>query len=726
MPAISLDHLVRERATNAQLDVLTGSVLGIDVDHYLRRLVSRSRSPLFTPWGGVGQALFKLVSEDLAVLKRADIEPFFVFSGRYTASNPAARTQALSQIERKRSEDTISQFSNLTTPQDLAPSLLQYLRRHGYGFIVAPYFSGAQLTYMLNTTQHVDAIFTSADTLVLGADRVIIDIHFNAGRITFVDKNVVLGAQLGGISEDQFLDAYLFAGNQHLPIVPILEQNPPAEFSPFRFRAAADVVRQNRTGYQALHNNPMLDKRPQYMQQWQRARALLRHHPFLNKDGNLELLHSEDAPSDMTEVLGLRLPRELYYYLSRGLIASDVVNAISTSNWRENQPLDGGETLEYRKLLDSLYDVRAQCVDLLIGGRILHNYFNKRRVTTRLFFENDRDLKRSQQSSTPDVTKYQQPIEPLDTPVHSKLKSWRVPADFLQKYSKSKRTDFGSLLHILEDPLAVEATRKPSTEPITSQVQLEMNSAYRLLQLRGYISDEHELTSWGQALLKALDRASAELSAEVFLSVELLRLRAVRFDDYSQTYAAAIAYDPSGTSPPAQADPQALILPRICALATLRQNDAPWQGPLDRNVLVAFTITDALRKSIADLFDMIRVSMLVRGEVKRDDSTLALLDKALNPFRRESGDAGLAVYAKKYFDLLAQSPPAKSPIFDQLKHLFPTTINGKDDLIAGLQIWDAVHAAVTQATQQGIMGKVEKDKFEKTQSWLVSRRPETV
>lgn len=756
MPGISLDHFTRERGSVTQLEALSGSVLGIEVDHYLRRLIPRSRSPLYTPWAGVSQVLYKSLSEDLSVLKRLDIEPFFVFTGLQIPQQVnadldkrfSARTGALSNLEKRRNEDSMAVFSGLALPGDLAPAMMKYLRQQQIGFLVAPFFAGPQLTYMLNTAKHIDAVYAAPDSLVFGIERLIIDITFAAGRFTFIDRSIVL-AQLGnGITDDQFLDAYLFSGNEFINMVPILEQAPPAEYSPFRIRAAADVVKQNRSGFQALHNNPILEKKPGYMRQWQKVRALFRHHPYLDRDGDLSLLKADDSPNDLTEALGLRLPRELFYYLSRGLIEPEIVNAVSSFIWREYMPLDGGETREYKQLLDSLYEIRVQCIDLLMGGQILHNYYKTRQVVTKLYYEHNKDNSRNLPRNTPEIQHFHQPIEKLDEPLHNQLKTWRLGPDFLQKYGRSKSRDVQSLLHILQDPIAVEASRTSGstggggpTAPMGSEVELDINVTYRLLYLRGYITKEHELSHWGLALLKALERVPAELGTETLLAVELLKLRSIKFEDFSVVY-------PPGTPGDAKLpplDPQAKILPRIAAFVQLRQNDAPWQGPVDRNTLVAHSMADALRRTLAGLYDMIRLSLLLRAEAKRTPAVLEALARIENPFRRRVPDAGMAVCMKRYFDYLSPSAPGAADasgdaaakgatgggeitvdsvvVFEKLKNAFPTAVDLTADVGNAFKVWDAVHAAVGHAVQAGVMGNVEKEKFERTQTWLVSRRP---
>ena len=61
---------------------------------------------------------------------------------------------------------------------------------------------------------------------------------------------------------------------------------------------------------------------------------------------------------------------------------------------------------------------------------------------------------------------------------------------------------------------------------LSSQDEILSNVFWRFLQLRGYITEKHELTPWGESLnqaLSVLDPAD-NLEEAIFLAIELLRL----------------------------------------------------------------------------------------------------------------------------------------------------------------------------------------------------------
>lgn len=668
MPAVSLDFLVREKACTTTLSAIKGCVLGIEVDHYLRRTIQFCKTPLSTPWGGVSPLLYKLVREDLAVLQQAKIKPFFVFSGLvvpqdYNASHEVrayARSQALESLESRRDEETLAAFAALVRPAELSAGLMAFFKQEAISFIVAPYFANAQLCAMAkgelegkSEIPDLDCVYASADALVFGIERLILDIAFQQGRMSYCERSVVLQQGLGGLTDDQFLDAFLFAGNDYCSLVPILLRHNPPEMTSLRIRAAADVVRQNRTGFQAIEGNPLLESDPTYVERWLRARVLFKHHPVMLWKGDVILLNAKDAPVGTAEVVGPRLPREVYYYLSRGIIASDILNILLSGKWQETTPLDAGETKEYRTLLDALSDHRIQCIDLLTADKALHMYFKKKSVYPVLYH---------------DRTQFPLQIERLETPLRAGLQKWSIDAGFMKKHKIADPSSLQSLLAALEDPSAVKDSLQPAKKLI-SLPEVRATVMYRFLELRSYIFPDHTLSGWGRALLGALRVAEPQLAIPICTSFELLKVRAIKFEAFSKQYPAP-ASNLSVNDPTGELYPDARNMARLAALLPLSQREVPWQGALDRNMLVAFGIARAMQTVLAQLYDMVQISLLLGGQVQRDDAILQALSSSQRPFQ-VSHDAGLAIYAKQWFGLLS-SGTSTADVKDIMRQRFST------------------------------------------------------
>lgn len=61
---------------------------------------------------------------------------------------------------------------------------------------------------------------------------------------------------------------------------------------------------------------------------------------------------------------------------------------------------------------------------------------------------------------------------------------------------------------------------------LSSQDEVLSNVFWRFLQLRGYINEKHELTSWGHCLERALSALNPadDIEEPIFLAIEMVRL----------------------------------------------------------------------------------------------------------------------------------------------------------------------------------------------------------
>jgi hypothetical protein len=105
----------------------------------------------------------------------------------------------------------------------------------------------------------------------------------------------------------------------------------------------------------------------------------------LTDEGQVRPLNAEHAPNDIHELVGYRLPDELYYYLMRGLIGPQSVNCLVSGVLIESAPLDNGESHEYRQFLGDLLEMRTQTLTLLTQS--LHQFYKTRKVTTHFWFD---------------------------------------------------------------------------------------------------------------------------------------------------------------------------------------------------------------------------------------------------------------------------------------------------------------------------------------------------
>jgi len=218
---------------------------------------------------------------------------------------------------------------------------------------------------MRHQKAYVNAIYSSSDILLFPfIDKIITSISFTANpqpTFTYISKRslitelaaalpVIPGAphnknsNNAGISEDLFMDTLLLSGAEHMPIFPPLLT---PEVVPFP--KVIELIRHYGTGHACVmaFNDDVRVKGAgvpsgatgSYVDQFMRTRAMYKYSLILSSDGSvqplplavpapapgagggLSTMTAADIPQDLHEVFTHRLPDEIYYYLSRGLLS---------------------------------------------------------------------------------------------------------------------------------------------------------------------------------------------------------------------------------------------------------------------------------------------------------------------------------------------------------------------------------------------------------------------
>lgn len=97
-----------------------------------------------------------------------------------------------------------------------------------------------------------------------------------------------------------------------------------------------DLIKQHKTGFnavQAYSDNIMVAK-TNYIDTFCRTRCAVKYHLVINEEGEVKPMNVENAPNDIHEFIGYRLPDEVYYYLMRGLIGPQVKSFINDKGCR--------------------------------------------------------------------------------------------------------------------------------------------------------------------------------------------------------------------------------------------------------------------------------------------------------------------------------------------------------------------------------------------------------
>src|SRR6201999_4284968 len=144
-----------------------------------------------------------------------------------------------------------------------------------------------------------------------------------------------------GVTPDIFVDACLLSGTSLLPTLPPLETA--ASRKPYKVKAAVDMIMSmGKSGHAVCvqyEDDPQC-RVMRYLDRYRKARLAIKHHIYMNEDGKAEPLDQENAPFDVHEFMSSRLPDEIYFYLSKGIIGPRLLNWMTSMEIIEPQPVD--------------------------------------------------------------------------------------------------------------------------------------------------------------------------------------------------------------------------------------------------------------------------------------------------------------------------------------------------------------------------------------------------
>ena len=274
-------------------------------------------------------------------------------------------------------------------------------------------FSAAGLTrpqlayYEKHPSQFIDAVYGPSELFLYGIDKLITKFelaheYVEKGNIKggtrfvledsmfhWIDRRTCL-AELNEIPVEIFVDACLLAGSSILRTFPPLENSTlyPKGCS---FRDVVTMVvscGRNITALCAQYQDDPQIKELDYLDRYRRASTGIKHHIVINKDGDVETLDKERAPSDVHDCIGQRLPEELNMYLSRGMIRPRVLNWLTSGTILVTAPCEGGDSREYQNLVRTqLEPFRRQALCLL--SECLSRYYQRKEITTRFWFDGE-------------------------------------------------------------------------------------------------------------------------------------------------------------------------------------------------------------------------------------------------------------------------------------------------------------------------------------------------
>ncbi|KAL9098506.1 MAG: hypothetical protein Q9163_005846 [Psora crenata] len=628
------------------LQFLKGSVIGIDAAYFLKQYIYES---VLTALGGSPIAL-EAVANAVKNLREAGIELHFVFNG----------------LQYGRVEDPFA-GPNFINSQNHA-AFLKYeggqpeLARRDFNMLGAtipwittwmlltppsPTEIGRLAYYEKDPRQFIDAVYGPPELFCFGIDKLITNFsdllpkdHADKVSITdpspsleriqflWIDSSSCLRA-LGSIHCQVFTEALILAGaTKFLDTFPPLQENAIYKQSGIVRDAVNLLVSTRGNVAQLCSQYPDPTLKEVWLDKYKQVMTIIKHHVVITAEGDVESLDKEDSPVDTHECIGLRLPEELYMYLSRGMIGGRVLNWLSRGEIIVPTPLAGADADVCQAFIKTQLDpLRRQALCLLTEG--LHRYYPRADFKTRLWFEkgNEETFK---------------PVNVVPSPKQA-ISKWNARIRGLEPGSLS------FAVRTLQDAKFAYGTivaKEKSDKPLKQLDELVANTVWRFLQLRAFVDESHELTIWGKILETALVAVGhrKELEEAVFLAIELLRFGLLNadtmFPGYQGTPVKGTVYDRG----------LCMLVSRVASLGRLRHEPKGYRGPLSRSLLAYHSMISSLQTGLRDLLEMNLVAMFLEGNVDRDRYDLMDLSLGL-PFH-EVFSCGLGIATLNYLDQL--------------------------------------------------------------------------
>nr|OQO27427.1 hypothetical protein B0A51_07878 [Rachicladosporium sp. CCFEE 5018] len=706
---------------SGKIDQLREKRVAIDAEDWLNTLLTAqtTREPLLPALGGLPFALKKHVNEHLEGFRNAGITPTFVFNGLDLACRDRAMIAKESRIAaasldeawrlygESKADDAVAEFGKSCTygTYHILRWLRSYLHTKGVRVQTAPSAAAAQVV-ALHNENFADAVVGSMSCLLYGASRVILSLDWDTKVFVWAEKPKCL-AKLN-LSDDQFVDLCLLSGLTILAPPPV----PEIDLNPAPLLAARELLaRCNNDGLLACDSL----KNEAYKLLFQKARAAVTHALWIDHTGKPRTKHGEVTPNNLHDVIGQRLPDDIYYYLSRGVVGPRVLNWRTRLEVFEVAPLDGGSSRPYQTLVSQkLAPLRTRSMALM--SRSLHNYYQYTDVELVCWYEMDR----KKALDVPDALQSSQAAD-----------RWHVKEDVIARSAAAaglemQRSPLYAAVSILSQPgipekTITESLPQPVTGTYTTRQELLGNATFRFLEDRGYINNDHTLSAWGKALKVALDHAKSteyldvgedprEAEEAIFMAFELHRLDALN----SLNLFPATSYQGAQMRGSDTDKANTLLLSRIACLGSFQHGEIGFTGPLSRHLLAYHQMAAATRGALRDLLEMHALSMLLKGAASRSHKPLDYSDLGSDlPLLREP-DLGLSLVVKSYLDELSNEK--RTDITKWFNHA--TDIKG--DLEKAWKMWGAINAGI-QAADSGIVNNDTKTTFRKADEWLAQK-----
>ncbi|CAK7894110.1 post-transcriptional regulator Mkt1p [[Candida] anglica] len=688
MPIKSLESYLFERrvVSASSIEILQNATIGIDVEHYLSRIYTFKKEQYLAGVGGTPSSLKDYVQSDLQVFKEFNIKPIFVIPGLGIESQHAEfPTNELSPQESHRmttwnklhsrssnpylyNNSNTESFRLFTDPLPLRPminDLIRYFIANGIDYLISPYDASFQLSYLYNTGL-VDSIYGSTDVLLCNVDKFILGMEFLTKEFRYIERAKVLYEL--GLSEKQFTDLSIMVGCNLQPVTfPNFPPLPkPNHIQPYPqlnyFKLGLEIIFQLNSyspgnpadlyAYIVSLNDPKL------LELYYKGHSALKYLPILNKEGYVELYSVEmnklnkkqsgtalekiEVPNDVHAIISQKLPPELYFYQSLGLLPLSLLEAITQGKLNIRPPPDGGLPESYKKLISSKYFNDSLDFQFNLITQLLARYYQVKKISVDYWFKDG-------------STELNNRLTP---PAHVQISHLWI------HNSGSKKFDLPSFISKLTNANIEEnsCSEREKKFEISTNSDIISTALLRSLYLLGVVENKtNKLSSVGNSihrLVKEFKDITEDEVSELFLILLLIKSKVIKLNDQIRDYYSIPKSfkDPisSNEEIPAEDAKHITLLSRILSVHKLNISAINYQGPISRSLQSFRSHVKVILNNLSNTLQCCLLDLSARNDIpiRATFETRAEWYELVNqlPFYKDCNNTLLGVVGEIYFE----------------------------------------------------------------------------
>ena len=575
-----------------KIESLRGMRIALDATCWLRS-IQMLKDPYADALGGCSPGLFGIISKELDSFAKLNITPIFVFDGIVPPLQHQMFQQgpgllhldnAWTHMANNKDADAQKSFAVATSRinSDICHFVFHFLRSKGHECIRAPYVAGPQLAHFANSNM-VQAVLGQPGLLLHGIKKVLLGIDFSKGSVEWIELDYIL--HQWGVNKAQFAEICLLAGTEYCLTYPYLNLD---YFQPgtssFSFQSAVDFIKQMPLA-NWMNTFPTEEMKNDHVNGYCVSKTLLNHCPIVNlSELQVEPFSSSAVvPSDLSTLIGERLPQSVYALLVQGHLSYRLPSVLATGEWNERQaPLI--DTLEYRSLVTDLEEYRSKTLGLLTGPLPAH--FRNKVIASKSYFDS---------SSAGAVV----------APVSKSWLKWRFSREELSQELKRQNVSKVDLKFCLkwhanefekEGPLIRNLSHQDSKilTPVSDAESFTASTLLMVLETLDYISEEGSMTVLGD-VLKDVPVAFQE---SVLLAVEMMKFGILTGEP--------LEAPPDGKPfPPAVNYPgeskntrEVLLLSRVLSLMPMNLRTELWAAKVDFDLAAFHCLVRSLNRAL--------------------------------------------------------------------------------------------------------------------------------